>query len=230
MAPDTSVIVFDVNETLSDMSLMADRFEEVCAPGYLARLWFATVLREGFALAAAGASARFADIGTEVLRTVLSGADLDRGLDAAVSYVMAGMKELKLHPDVAPGMRLLKEHGYRLVTLSNGSTDVAEQLLGPAGLRDEVDLVLSVEDAGVWKPAQAAYEYAAEACGVRPEQMMMVAVHPWDLHGAAGAGLRTGWINRTHARYPEYFRAPDATAATLVALAGEIGPGPGAAA
>jgi 2-haloacid dehalogenase len=48
--------------------------------------------------------------------------------------------------------------------------------------------------------------------------MLLVAVHPWDIHGAARAGLRTAWINRTGARYPSYFRAPDITVAALTEL------------
>ena len=41
------VIVFDVNETLSDMSAMGDRFSEVGAPAALAKFWFASLLRDG---------------------------------------------------------------------------------------------------------------------------------------------------------------------------------------
>ncbi|MCY1158835.1 MAG: haloacid dehalogenase type, partial [Citricoccus sp.] len=71
-----TVIVFDVNETLSDMSAMDRAFTQAGAPAELARLWFSTVLREGFALAAAGNAARFADIGTEVLTGLLDSADV----------------------------------------------------------------------------------------------------------------------------------------------------------
>jgi len=43
------VVVFDVNETLSDMSPIAERFTDIGAPAHLAKLWFATLLRDGFA-------------------------------------------------------------------------------------------------------------------------------------------------------------------------------------
>ena len=49
-----SVIVFDVNETLSDLSALGARFIEVGAAGSAARLWFASVLRDGFALGKGG--------------------------------------------------------------------------------------------------------------------------------------------------------------------------------
>jgi len=68
------VIVFDVNETLSDMSPMGERFTEIGAPAQLAKLWFATLLRDGFALTAGGDNGSFAEIGAEVLRGLLASA------------------------------------------------------------------------------------------------------------------------------------------------------------
>lgn len=44
------LVVFDVNETLSDMSPLAARFEDVGAPSLTAQIWFAELLRDGFAL------------------------------------------------------------------------------------------------------------------------------------------------------------------------------------
>ncbi|MCZ2402553.1 haloacid dehalogenase type II [Paenarthrobacter sp. Z7-10] len=216
------VVVFDVNETLSDMSPMGNRFAETGVPASLAKLWFATLLRDGFALTAAGDNSRFADVGAEVLRGLLGGLKLDMEPDQAVEHIMAGMGGLGLHPDVVPGVRSLRSAGYRLVTLTNGSTTVAENLFGPAGIRDEFDLLLSVEDAPAWKPAKASYGYASEACGVAPEQMMLVAVHPWDIHGAARAGLGTAWINRNGSAYPAYFNAPDYTVESLEELAAAL--------
>lgn len=54
MQPRPSVIAFDVNETLSDMAPMARRFTDVGALDFLATVWFTALLRDGFALTAAG--------------------------------------------------------------------------------------------------------------------------------------------------------------------------------
>ncbi|WP_241986690.1 haloacid dehalogenase type II [Cryobacterium fucosi] len=213
------MIVFDVNETLSDMSPMADRFVDVGAPGLLARAWFAGLLRDGFALTATGTSEKFAMIATESLHENLAGLPLNRSVEDAVDHIMHGFAGLALHPDVAGAVRTLSASGFRLVTLSNGSSHVAEALFLAAGIREEFDMLLSVEDAAGWKPLRAAYEYAADACGVAPGRMLLTAVHPWDIHGAARAGLRTAWINRADATYPGYFTAPDITVSTLEELA-----------
>jgi len=217
-----STIVFDVNETLSDMSPLAGRFEEVGAPASLAKLWFATLLRDGFALTAAGGNGSFAEIGAEALRGLFAGMDLDRDPDAAVEHVMAGLAGLGLHQDVPEGVKALKAAGFRLATLSNGATRVAEKLFNDAGIRDSFELLLSVEDAPAWKPARAAYGYAASTCGAAPDELLLVAVHPWDIHGAAKAGLGTAWINRSGVQYPKYFQAPDYTVPALDQLAAAL--------
>lgn len=116
--------------------------------------------------------------------------------------------------------------GARLVTLSNGGASVAEGLLTRAGVRDLFEAVLSVEDAGVWKPAPGSYRYAASRCGTDIAAMMLVAVHPWDVDGAARAGMRSAWINRTGATYPSYFTPPDVEATSLAHLAQSLGQRP----
>jgi 2-haloacid dehalogenase len=222
MRPRPSVIVFDVNETLSDMAPMGGRFAEVGAPEPLARVWFAALLRDGFALAAAGGNEPFARLAEGALRVVLAGTSLNRPADEAVEHVLAGFAEFGVHPDVPEGVRSLRRHGLRLVTLTNGSADVADRLLNRADLRSQFERLLSVEDAAAWKPAPAAYAYAARACSVSMEQMLLVAVHPWDIHGAHQAGMRTGWITRRQAPYPGYFAVPDLQAPGLAALAQQI--------
>ena len=217
------VIVFDVNETLSDMSPMTGRFTDIGAPGHLAVLWFATLLRDGFALTAAGGQQPFADLGVGALKTVLRGVEVNRDLGAAIGHVMDGFSGLGVHSDVPDGVRALRRSGRRLVTLTNGSTQVSEGLFAGAGIRDEFEALLSVEDAGAWKPARAAYEYAARTCGTELADMLLVAVHPWDIDGAARAGMATAWISRDGGEYPTVFTPPTHTAASLTELAEQLG-------
>jgi len=219
-----TVILFDVNETLSDMSGLRTRFTDVGAPAHLSGLWFATVLREGFALTAAGGQERFAVLGEHALRGVLADVELDRDVDEAVAYVMSGFAELDVQPDVVDGVRRLSATGARLATLTNGAAAVADNLLTRAGIRADFEALLSVEDAGTWKPAPGSYAYAASTLGVRPGEMMLVAVHPWDTDGAVRAGLRAGWVNRTGRAFPPYFLQPEINVTSLDQLADALGP------
>lgn len=214
-----NTIIFDVNETLSDMSTMAQRFIDVGAPGDLAATWFAGVLRDGFALAAVGATRSFADIASGLLAEHLYGLPLNRDAKAATEHIVNGFTTLEPHPDVAGGITALASSGVRLITLSNGAESVAEGVLQRAGVRASFERVLSVDAAGLWKPAARAYAYALSVCDVEPADAVLVAVHPWDIDGAVRAGLRTAWLNRTGRPYPDYFKAPDLTASSLTELA-----------
>jgi 2-haloacid dehalogenase len=217
-----TVVVFDVNETLSDMSPMAQRFAELGAPPHLATLWFASLLRDGFALTAAGVTETFATLGRGTLLALFEGVPLSGDVTEAVEHVMAGFNSLSLHPDVAEGVRGLRALGLRLVTLSNGAVSVAHGLLDRSGLLAEFESLLTVEDAGTWKPARGAYEHAARACATDLHDMLLVAVHPWDIDGASRAGMTTAWIARTGSTYPGHFTTPTATAGSLTDLVAQL--------
>lgn len=52
--------------------------------------------------------------------------------------------------------------------------------------------------------------------------MLLVAVHPWDIDGAARAGLATAWIDRSGTPYPASFTPPSLRATSLTDLAQQL--------
>ncbi|MBH0083314.1 haloacid dehalogenase type II [Salinibacterium sp. SWN167] len=217
MTSTRATLFFDVNETLSDLSPVGDAFETVGAARELASSWFASILRDGFALTAVGSEARFLDIAATNARNALSSSALSLPIDDAVDAVIAAFSNVSLHSDVVPGIRSLHEAGHRLFTLSNGPASNAERMLTEAGVADVMAGFLSVEEHSSWKPARASYETALARAGTALDTtaVYLVAVHPWDIHGAAAAGLSTVWVNRSGANYPEHFTAPTMTVEQL---------------
>jgi 2-haloacid dehalogenase len=205
--PRPALIVLDVNETLSDMRPLRGLLAELDAPPSLAESWFASTLRDGFALTAAGSYAPF-----PAIARIHLGPYADTVLEA--------FGRLDVHPDVPEGIRKLHALGIRLVTMSNGASSIAEGLLERAGVAGLVEQPLSVDDVRHWKPAREAYLHAVEFCGVHPADAMLVAVHPWDVDGAKRAGLQAGWLDRDAGSYPSgVFTEPDVQATTLLGLA-----------
>ncbi|WP_327694178.1 haloacid dehalogenase type II [Streptomyces sp. NBC_00459] len=218
--PDPRVLVFDVNETLSDFTALRSRFEDVGAPADLMATWFAALLRDGFALTAAGTYGDFASLALDGLRTLLPVVPEWSGdTEAAARHIMDGLTHLEVHPDVAPGVRKLHEAGFRLVTMTNGNAALTRRLLAGAGLDEYFEAMLDVSGPRCWKPAPAAYRYAVEQAGVRPEQALMVAVHPWDVDGALRAGLAGAWLRRDAAVYPTTMTRPTYVVQDLPELA-----------
>ncbi len=197
---------------------MTQRFTDVRLPAQLAQTRSAQVLRDGFALAAAGGSATFSAIADGVLRSLFPQHAPDRDPSEAVQHVLDGFLSLHVHPDVPVGVRVLAGRGLRLLTLTNGATRVAETLLTGAGVHEQFETLLSVEAAGRRPPEAGpeSYAYAARECGVPPAELLLVAVHPWEIDGAARAGSQTVWVDRSGGtRYPPYRTTTALTTADL---------------
>ena len=216
-----NLVIFDVNETLSDMSGLGMVFVDLGARPELAATWFAGLLRDGFALTVTGANPDFATLAQQSLQPLLEAHGVPNA-DTAVDTVMTAFAELPVHGDVVEAVRALAAGGVRLVTLSNGSTSVARSLFERHGIAGCFEQLLSVADAPAWKPAASAYEYALRVCNASAAETMLVAVHPWDIHGAAAAGLQTAFVNRTGTLYPAFFTRPDLEVATLGELAAAV--------
>lgn len=218
MSASARVIVFDVNETLSDLSPLAQTFVAVGAPRELAQSWFAALLRDGFALTATGDHASFIEIAEQCARALLEKLALKMPLDDAVAAVLDGLSAVHLHPDVAEGLRQLHASGHRLFTLSNGATSTAERLFREANVLSYFEQLLSVDQHTAWKPAREAYERASVVCRVSLEDIVLVAVHPWDINGAARAGMKTAWVNRDQSTFPAYFESPTIVISSILDL------------
>lgn len=212
MAKRPLVVAFDVIETLFPLEPIRQRLVDVGQPGHILELWFACLLRDAFALVASGGYRPFSDVAASALRSTV-GSALDEG---DVRTVLAGFAELNPHPDVQPAVRLAREEGVRMVTLTNGSTKNTATLLRRAGVDGHIEQVLSVDDVRRWKPAPEIYQHAAAGTGVPPDRLALVAAHAWDTHGAHQAGLTTGWVARAEHEFPSIFAPPDVTGHDLV--------------
>src|SRR3954470_12387136 len=93
---DVRVVVFDVNETLFALEGLGPFFVTVGLDAAAVPLWFARVLRDGFALTAMGRYQPFADLAAHTLRAL----NPDTIDDAAVDTVLGGFRRLKAHADV----------------------------------------------------------------------------------------------------------------------------------
>ncbi len=208
------VVAFDVIETLFSLDAVKRRFTKVGLPAGELQLWFARLLRDGFAITTSGDYKPFRQVAASALEPLLA----EHGIEPlrAVEEVLSGFAELDPHPDAAPALRAVHGAGLRVVTLSNGGADTTLGLLRRARLNGLVERAISADEVKRWKPDPAPYQRAAASCGVRPDQMALVAVHGWDILGAHRAGLVTGWASRLEGRFPPALGRPDIAGRTLV--------------
>jgi 2-haloacid dehalogenase len=113
----------------------------------------------------------------------------DKGRGALVT----AWHELDPWPGVPAALKTLREDRV-VAALSNGNLALLVDLARHGDLR--FDCLLSAELAGVYKPEADVYLTGVRLLGLEPDQVMMVAAHPFDLKGARGAGLRTAFVDR----------------------------------
>ncbi|MFQ3591631.1 MAG: haloacid dehalogenase, partial [Gemmataceae bacterium] len=84
------------------------------------------------------------------------------------------------------------------------------------------------EPTGLFKPAPEVYALVPARFGVAAGEVAYVSANPWDVAGAAAAGLAAVWLNRDGAGRVEFPWAPPAAVITALAhlpavLAGAAG-------
>ena len=110
---------------------------------------------------------------------------------------------LAAFPDVKPGLETLRRLGLRLAILSNGEPKMLEAAAQSAGILGLLDRIISVEEVQVFKPSPRVYGLAPERLGVSSAELGFVSSNCWDVAGAASAGLRALWIQRSAAEPSE---------------------------
>lgn len=196
-----------MNQTLLDLAGLRPAFEEVLPPEAL-DYWFATMLQNSMVATITGAYAPFDNQGVEALITVgqRSGIEIDR---QTAMNIVAGFERLWPHSDAVPALELLSGNGVRLAALSNSSTGVLQNQIGFAGLEEYFEILISVDELELFKPAPDVYLHAAATLGVSIDSMWMVAAHAWDVAGAMRAGAHGAFVARDGSFPGSLFDQPD---------------------
>ena len=137
------------------------------------------------------------------------------------SWLVAQIERLEPFPDVPAALDELRRH-YRLVVLSNGDPDMLERGVPFAGVK--FDRVISVAEAGFFKPHFATYRKATELLEVEPTSILFVANHPFDCVGAKAFGMRSAYVNRRGRPFGETPYAPDVEVRSFSELAAALAP------
>jgi 2-haloacid dehalogenase len=118
---------------------------------------------------------------------------IPRLTDREIDDLVQARWRLKPWPDTVPGLTRLKLR-YVISPLSNASFIGMVKLAKFGGL--PWDCVITAENARCYKPHPEAYRTAVLLLGLRPEQVMLVAAHNYDLRAAQAEGLRTAFVPR----------------------------------
>ena len=96
-------------------------------------------------------------------------------------------------PDTVEGLSRLRRR-FVTTTLSNAGMAAVVAVVKRGRL--PFDAIRTAELAKIYKPAPAVYQLAVDYLGYRPDQILMVACHKYDLRAAKAFGMRTAFVAR----------------------------------
>jgi 2-haloacid dehalogenase len=200
-----TTVLLDVNGTLTDPSAIGD----VWGRPELGDRVLEHAVHTAMVAALLGQGERpFSDHLRAAVDVVVAESSLDPGL---ADDAMRAAAALPARDGAAVALAALREAGLRLVALTNSGAEAGEATLRGCGLAESVDRVLGVDAVATFKPDPAVYAHALATLRVDARETALLATHPWDLAGAAHAGIRTAWVRHGERVWPSVFASATVT-------------------
>jgi 2-haloacid dehalogenase len=219
-----SILAFDVNETLIDIESMNPLFERVFGDKRVMREWFGHLIMYSMTITLSGLYKDFWTLGAGLFQMI--GAIHHVNIKPEdIEALKNAMKTMPAHPDCEEGLTMLKDAGFRMVTLTNSPpTPGSKSPLENAGLDRFFERQFNIETVRAYKPDPVAYHMVAQELDVAPADCCMVAAHVWDTIGGQAVGMAGALITRSgNALLPvPGLPRPNAVGSDLQALAREM--------
>lgn len=210
--------VFDAYGTLFNFASVAEDCREALgerAAAFVA-LWRDKQLQTTWLLAAQGRHRDFWTVTGDALDYALALFDV-KAPDLR-ERLMTRYLTLDVFPEVPDSLRRLKARGLRLAILSNGTPAMLDSLVKSAKLDDLIDMMLSVEEAGFFKPHPTVYQLALDRLHLPADAISFQSSNAWDAYAASAFGMKVVWCNRS-GQLPERLPgAPDRVIKSLAEL------------
>lgn len=111
--------------------------------------------------------------------------------------LMALYLKLEAYPEALAALEAVKAKGKLTAILSNGSPSMLEAAVRHAGLEKLFNMVLSVEDVGIYKPSRRVYRHAMQKLQIHEAaSVCFVSANTWDAQAAAQFGFQTVRVDR----------------------------------
>lgn len=193
-------LAFDVYGTLIDTSgvikslrgLVGERAEP------LSEIWRTKQLEYSFRRGLMKTYRDFPVCTRQALDFACASLEIDLSADAKLE-LMEEYRSLPAFSDVEKSLPELNSAGFRLFAFSNGIADDVRQLLQNAGISGWFEDVVSCDEVSSFKPDPDVYAHFLERSNAIGAEAWLISGNPFDVIGAASAGMNTAWLKRSPA-------------------------------
>ena len=216
------LLIFDVNETLLDLSKLQQAINQEFHAETAFKQWFALLLQYSLVDTVTGNYHHFGQIGDAAFDMLAQALGQPARPPARKKELLTLISELPSHPDIIPGLTALQQAGFRMVTLTNSPDTTVQKQMAYAGLTGFFEKLLSIDSLKRYKPHPDTYHSTCARLKVLPAQTMLVAAHGWDTAGAQLAGLQAAFIARPGQQIYPLAPAPTLTGPNLSDIARQL--------
>ncbi len=219
--------VFDAYGTLFDVGSAARRCADALGDRAeaLAAQWRTAQLQYTWLRSLMGRYADFWQVTADALDFAMD--NLGFADDALKRRLMELYLVLSAYPDATIALSALRRARRTAAILSNGSPKMLAAAVQSASLAALLDVVLSVEEIGVYKPHPRVYQLAVDRLRVDAARICFVSSNGWDVAGASAFGMNAVWVNRARAKRERLPAGPVAEIERLDELPALLGIGDG---
>jgi 2-haloacid dehalogenase len=189
--------VFDAYGTLFDVHAPMRRLAAEIGEkaDEISRLWRQKQLEYTWLRSLMGVHADFWHVTSDALDYALAQHGVEEpGLK---DEIMALYLKLDAYPEVVEALEAVKARSKLTAILSNGSPSMLESAVRHAGLEKLFNMVLSVEDVGIYKPSRRVYRHAMQKLQLHDAPAVcFVSANTWDAQGAAQFGFQSVRVDR----------------------------------
>jgi 2-haloacid dehalogenase len=163
----------------------------------------------------------YREIGRQAVDYTLTRAGIDHTMDE-VRDLVSEIERLSPFQDVIDALTAMRDAGLKLVILSNGDPDMLEAGVRFSGTEHLWTRVVSVAEAGAFKPHFSTYATGAKAVDLHPSEVLFVANHAFDCVGAKAAGMHSAFVDRRKRPFGNDYYPPTLIVDDFAQLAREV--------
>ena len=215
--------VFDAYGTLFDFNSAVGHCRDILEEkaDSLSKMWREKQLQYTWLLSLMGRHKDFWQVTGDALDYAMRSLGIHD--EALKGRLMSLYRSLDAFPEVPATLERLRSAGLKTAILSNGSPEMLLSAVKGTGIDHLLDAVLSVEEAGIYKPHPSVYKIAVNSLSLAPQAICFVSANAWDAHGASAFGMKVAWCNRYGQGQENLPGDPDVEVSTLAEIPGVLG-------
>ena len=188
-------IIFDAYGTLFDVNSAAEKCKNKIGEKWedFANHWRTTQLEYTWLRSLMNRHKDFWHVTEDSLKKSMEAYNIEASMK---NELLNLYKVLSPFEEVLETLKSLKEQGYKLAILSNGTPNLLKDLVKANNLENFFDDIFSIEEVGVYKPDTRVYDIPIKKYGIKKNEVIFLSSNTWDVSGGGNYGYQSIWVNR----------------------------------